>query len=101
MLAAAGGALAIESSTLSPAFAQRWMREASAAGARPVLAPVTGSRPGAENGTLVAFTAGADPDLAAADPLLRVIAGEIVRIGDAGATATVKRTRPSSRRERW
>lgn len=89
-LAAAAGALVIESSTLSPEFADRWMREATTAGARPVLAPVTGSRPGAENGTLVAFTAGAAADLAAADPLLRVIAAEVVRIGDAGATATVK-----------
>ncbi|WP_067865916.1 NAD(P)-dependent oxidoreductase [Nocardia shimofusensis] len=89
-LAAAGGAMVIESSTLSPGYAQRWTREAAAAGARPVLAPVTGSRVGAENGTLVAFTAGAAGDLAAADPLLRVIAGEVVRISDAGATATVK-----------
>ncbi|BDT85948.1 NAD(P)-dependent oxidoreductase [Nocardia cyriacigeorgica] len=89
-LAAANGAVVIESSTLSPEYAQRWMSEAAAAGARPVLAPVTGSRVGAENGTLVAFTSGAAADLAAADRLLRIIAAEVVQIGDAGATATVK-----------
>ncbi|BDT87380.1 NAD(P)-binding domain-containing protein [Nocardia cyriacigeorgica] len=89
-LAVAAGAVVIESSTLSPGYAQRWMNEAAAAGARPVLAPVTGSRVGAENGTMVAFTAGAADDLAAADPLLRVIAAEVVRIGDAESTATVK-----------
>lgn len=89
-LTTADGALVIESSTLSPGYAERWMREATAAGARPVLAPVTGSRSGAENGTLVAFTAGTDHDLAAADPLLRVIAQDIVRFGDAESTATVK-----------
>ncbi|MBF6100542.1 NAD(P)-dependent oxidoreductase [Nocardia cyriacigeorgica] len=89
-LAAADGAVVIESSTLSPEYARRWVGEAAAAGARPVLAPVTGSRVGAENGTLVAFVAGAADDLAAAEPLLRVIAAEVDRIGDAGATATVK-----------
>ncbi|WP_280183061.1 NAD(P)-dependent oxidoreductase [Nocardia cyriacigeorgica] len=89
-LAVSDGAVVIESSTLSPGYAQRWMDEAAAAGARPVLAPVTGSRVGAENGTMVAFTAGAADDLAAADPLLRVIAAEVVRIGDAESTATVK-----------
>lgn len=89
-LTAADGAVVIESSTLSPEYARRWVGEAAVAGARPVLAPVTGSRVGAENGTLVAFTAGAADDLAAAEPLLRVVAAEVVRIGDAGATATVK-----------
>jgi 3-hydroxyisobutyrate dehydrogenase len=89
-LSAAAGAVVVESSTLSPDFAEEWMREAVAAGARPVLAPVTGSRAGAENGTLLAFTAGAAGDLAAVDPLLRVVACEVVRIGDAKAAARVK-----------
>lgn len=89
-LAPTDGAIVIESSTLTPEYADHWMHEAAAEGARPVLAPVTGSRPGAENGTLVAFTAGSERDLAAVDPLLRVIAQDVVRIGDAGATATVK-----------
>ncbi|MFC8529170.1 NAD(P)-dependent oxidoreductase [Nocardia sp. NPDC057227] len=89
-LAAARGAVVIESSTLSPGYAEHWMREAVAAGARPVLAPVTGSRAGALNGTLVAFTAGSAEDLAAAEPWLRTVAAEVVATGDARATATTK-----------
>ncbi|WP_280423150.1 NAD(P)-dependent oxidoreductase [Nocardia carnea] len=90
-LTTADGALVLESSTLSPDYADHWMRQASAVGARPVLAPVTGSRPGAENGTLVAFTAGTATHLAAAAPLLRVIAQDQVHIGEnAAAAATAK-----------
>ncbi|WP_028478823.1 NAD(P)-dependent oxidoreductase [Nocardia sp. CNY236] len=89
-LATVGEAVVIESSTLSPGYALSWMLDAATAGARPVLAPVTGSRVGAENGTLVAFIAGTDADLATADPLLRVITDEVVRLRDGSAAATVK-----------
>ncbi|MCC3328282.1 NAD(P)-dependent oxidoreductase [Nocardia abscessus] len=89
-LGTAAHAIVIESSTLTPTYAGLWMRKAAEATARPVLAPVTGSRPGAENGTLVAFTAGATADRAAADPLLRVVAQEVIHVGPAPAAATVK-----------
>ncbi|MGY2032579.1 NAD(P)-binding domain-containing protein [Nocardia gipuzkoensis] len=81
---------AIESSTLSPSYADQWMRDATGSGARAVLAPVTGSRPGAANRTLVAFVTGATADLAAADSLLRVVARDVIRIKSAAATAAVK-----------
>ncbi|MGY2119307.1 NAD(P)-dependent oxidoreductase [Nocardia gipuzkoensis] len=89
-LQAADGAIVIESSTLSPSFADQWMRDATGSGARAVLAPVTGSRPGAANRTLVAFVTGATADLAAADSLLRVVARDVIRVKSAAATAAVK-----------
>lgn len=89
-LAAAQGALVIESSTLSPHYAEHWMSRAAAAGGHPVLAPVTGSRPGAANATLVAFVAGTADDLAEADPLLRIVASEVITAPDAAAAASVK-----------
>ncbi|MGW6332165.1 NAD(P)-dependent oxidoreductase [Nocardia rhamnosiphila] len=85
-LTEAGGAIVIESSTLSPEYADRWMKEASTI-ARPVLAPVTGSRPGAETGRLVAFSAGTRADLAAAEPWLRVIAHDVIQVGAKAAMA--------------
>jgi len=89
-LTASTNAIMIESSTLSPEYAEDWMREVTSARARPVLAPVTGSRPGATTGNLVAFTAGMNRHLEAADPFLRVVAREVIRIDDAAAVAAVK-----------
>jgi 3-hydroxyisobutyrate dehydrogenase len=90
LAAAERGVVVIESSTLSPGYVDHWMREASGLDARPVLAPVTGSRPAAAHGTLVAFTAGAADALGAADPLLRVVAQDVVRVGSAIEAAGVK-----------
>ncbi|GAB4590194.1 NAD(P)-binding domain-containing protein [Nocardia sp. IFM 10818] len=89
-LEAVDATLVIESSTLSPEYAEQWMSKATRSGARPVLAPVTGSRPGAANGTLVAFAAGTAANLAAADPLLRVVAGEVHRFDRTADAAAAK-----------
>jgi 3-hydroxyisobutyrate dehydrogenase len=72
------GALAIESSTISTTHAGGWFADAVAHRARPLLAPVTGSRPAAETGTLVAFVGGAPGDRAAAAPLLATIAAQVI-----------------------
>lgn len=80
----------IESSTLSVEYADHWIRAASSLGARPVLAPLTGSRPAAAHGTLVAFAAGAPDALDAADPLLRLVTSDVIRVGSAIEAAGVK-----------
>ncbi|MDN2495979.1 NAD(P)-dependent oxidoreductase [Nocardia nova] len=80
----------IESSTLSVEYADHWIRAAGSLGARPVLAPVTGSRPAAAHATLVAFAAGAPDALDAADPLLRLVTGDVIRVGSAVEAAGVK-----------
>ncbi len=47
------GALAIESSTLTPAHVRAWGQEARDHGVAPVEAPVSGSRPQADGGHLL------------------------------------------------
>lgn len=84
------GTLAVECSTLSAACAQGWAQELARAGLRPVEAPVTGSKPGAESGQLVVFAGGEPADVDAARPLLAPLAQEIVHFGPAGAAARVK-----------
>ncbi|MFI5776763.1 NAD(P)-dependent oxidoreductase [Nocardia sp. NPDC051570] len=89
-LRSARGALVIESSTLSTDYAEYWMAEAIRHGARPVLAPVTGSRPATVEGALLAFVSGADADVDAARQLLGTVAREVVRVDSARAVAEVK-----------
>ncbi len=55
-----------------------------------MLSPVTGSRPAAAHGTLVAFAAGTRDALDAAAPLLRAVAREVVRVDSAAEAAGVK-----------
>jgi len=82
--------VAIDCSTLSPA----WIAELNAAvtkrGLRFVEAPVTGSRPQAEAGQLK-FLAGADADtLNAVAPVLRCMSTEIVHLGPVGSGSQMK-----------
>lgn len=89
-LGAVNGVVVIESSTLSPLYAEEWMNAAQVRGSRAVLLPVTGSRPAAEHGTLVGFIAGTDDDIAAAEPLTRLVTTELLRVDSAAEAATVK-----------
>lgn len=86
----ATGTLAIESSTLTPA----WLCElAGAMGARDigfVDAPVAGSRPQAEAGQLI-FMAGGDPDaIERARPVLLQMGGALHHVGPPGSGAWLK-----------
>jgi 3-hydroxyisobutyrate dehydrogenase len=83
-------ALAIESSTLTPA----WIRELGAAlGARDVRfldAPVVGSRPQADAGALIYLVGGAADHVAAARELLAAMGGAVHHVGPIGSAAVVK-----------
>jgi 3-hydroxyisobutyrate dehydrogenase len=84
------GAVAIESSTLTPG----WTRELGAAVARRDLAfleaPVAGSRPQAEAGQLVYFVGGQESVLRRAEPVLRVMGSTVQLVGALGSGALVK-----------
>ena len=84
------GAVAIESSTLSPA----WVRELGGAfaqrGQALLEAPVAGSRPQAEAAQLVYFAGGDDAVLARAEPVLKVLGSAIHHVGPLGSGAIVK-----------
>jgi 3-hydroxyisobutyrate dehydrogenase-like beta-hydroxyacid dehydrogenase len=97
-LDAAGGALAgldpaavaVESSTLTPAWVATLGDAFAGRGIALVDAPVAGSRPQADAGQLV-FMAGGDASvLARVEPLLRAMGGAVHHVGPAGAGAWLK-----------
>jgi len=84
------GAIAAESSTLSPG----WVRELAAAAETKGLSfldmPVGGSRDAAESGNLILFVGGDDATLQRARPALAAIGGTIHHLGGTAAGATWK-----------
>ena len=84
------GALAIESSTLTPAWLAHLNSLMEARGISFVDAPVAGSRPQAEAGQLI-FMAGGEPAaIERARPVLQQLGGAVHVIGPAGSGAWLK-----------
>jgi 3-hydroxyisobutyrate dehydrogenase len=84
------GAMAIECSTISPAWALAFHAACLRAGARPLDVPVVGSRPQAEAGQLIALAGGEADLVSEAEPVLRSFAGVVHHAGPAGSGATLK-----------
>jgi len=84
------GALAIEMSTLTPAWTREWAAAARERGISPLEAPVVGSRPQAEARQLVVLAGGAEETLERARPALAAMAGAIHRAGEIGMGAAMK-----------
>jgi 3-hydroxyisobutyrate dehydrogenase len=88
--AMAPGSVAVESSTLSVA----WVRELGAEAAKRQVgfidAPVTGSRAQAAAGELRFFAGGAEADIDRAEPALKAMGGEVIRLGPVGSGALTK-----------
>jgi 3-hydroxyisobutyrate dehydrogenase-like beta-hydroxyacid dehydrogenase len=87
---AADGTLFIDMSTIGPAAARRIGAELAERGQRFVDAPVTGSAPAAESGTLTIMAGGAPEDLDAAMPYFEAMGQTIVRAGELGQGQAVK-----------
>lgn len=87
---AAEGTLFVDMSTIGPADARRIGAELSRRGHRFVDAPVTGSAPAAETGTLTIMVGGAEDDVTAAMPLFEAMGEVIVRAGELGQGQAVK-----------
>ena len=84
------GAIAIESSTLTPDWILRLSGKISETGASFIEAPVLGTRPQAEAGQLI-YLAGGDPSvIEKIKPLLAATSGTIHHIGDFGAATVMK-----------
>ena len=84
------GAVAIESSTLTPG-AVRQLEEAAKAQGVPFLeAPVVGSRPQAESGSLFVLLGGEQAVLERAMPIIEVNAGNTKHVGSVGNAAMMK-----------
>jgi 3-hydroxyisobutyrate dehydrogenase len=87
---AAPGLLCLDMSTIAPAQARAIGGALDELGMRFVDAPVTGSSPRAEDGTLTIMAGGSDEDVARARPLLEVMGRVIVHVGPLGQGQTVK-----------
>jgi 3-hydroxyisobutyrate dehydrogenase-like beta-hydroxyacid dehydrogenase len=84
------GSIAIESSTVTPAWAAELAGRVEAAGRRFLDAPVVGSRPQAEGGALIHLVGGEAETLDAARDVLACLGSAIHHLGPAGAGATCK-----------
>ncbi|MGY3442874.1 NAD(P)-dependent oxidoreductase [Bradyrhizobium sp. USDA 4473] len=84
------GAIAIESSTLTPGWIRKLGSAISERGSHLLEAPVAGSRPQAEAAQLVYFIGGDDSILEQARPLLMAMGSTITHVGPLGSGALVK-----------
>jgi 3-hydroxyisobutyrate dehydrogenase-like beta-hydroxyacid dehydrogenase len=87
---ARAGTLFVDMSTIGPADARRLAAELEERGHRFVDAPVTGSSPKAEDGTLTIMAGGSDEDMARAMPLFEAMGELIVHVGPVGTGQQVK-----------
>jgi 3-hydroxyisobutyrate dehydrogenase-like beta-hydroxyacid dehydrogenase len=84
------GTLFVDMSTIAPKTARSLAERLSAEGHAFVDAPVTGSSPKAEAGTLTIMAGGAKDDVERARPLFEVMGEKIVHAGEAGQGQAVK-----------
>jgi 3-hydroxyisobutyrate dehydrogenase-like beta-hydroxyacid dehydrogenase len=88
--AARPGTLFVDMSTIGPAATRAIGERLAARGARLVDAPVTGSAPRAEDGTLTIMAGGAPEDYARAEPLLAAMGELVVHVGALGQGQMLK-----------
>ncbi len=84
------GTLCIDCSTIGPAATHAIAERLAAHDVRLLDAPVTGSSPRAQDGTLTIMAGGSDADFAAARPLLEAMGRLIVHAGPLGHGQAVK-----------
>ena len=87
---AAPEALCVDMSTIAPAQTRAIGAELAERGLRMLDAPVTGSSPKAQDGTLTIMAGGDAGDFARAEPLLRVMGELVVHVGALGHGEMVK-----------
>jgi 3-hydroxyisobutyrate dehydrogenase-like beta-hydroxyacid dehydrogenase len=86
----APGSVYIDMSTVSPDASRRLAERVRALGAQMLDAPVSGSIPQAESGTLAIMVGGEPQAFAAVEPLLRELGQTVTRIGSNGQGLLVK-----------
>src|SRR3954464_5977447 len=84
------GAIVVDSSTISPAATRDFSARLRAKGADYVDAPVTGSKIGAENATLIFIAGGREESLAKLDPLFSAMGKKVVHMGETGLGQSAK-----------
>ncbi|UII31709.1 NAD(P)-dependent oxidoreductase [Fulvivirga ulvae] len=86
------GSIAIESSTLTPEWIRELGQTTAASGVSLLEAPVSGTRPQAEAGQLIYLVGGDEATLRKAEPVLAIMGGSIILVGDLGTAALAKLT---------
>ena len=84
------GSLLIDMSTVDPIATRRLGQAVKARGAGYVDAPMSGGQKGAEDATLSIMVGGSEEDVSRARPVLEVLGGTIVHVGDVGAGQVAK-----------
>jgi 3-hydroxyisobutyrate dehydrogenase-like beta-hydroxyacid dehydrogenase len=84
------GKLAIDMSTIAPTASRRIGERLRSAGVGFLDAPVTGSRPKAEDGTLTIMAGGEEADFERARPVLEAMGELVLRVGAQGHGSMVK-----------
>ena len=84
------GTIHVEMSTVSPSASRELAARVLAAGATMIDAPVSGSVPAAESGTLSIMVGGPEPAFRAVEPLLRHLGSTITHVGGNGKGLLLK-----------
>ena len=84
------GAVIVDTSTISPIAARGFAAEAAARGVAYLDAPVSGGPAGAAAGSLTMMRGGSAAALEKARPVLALLTGRIVHVGDSGAGQVAK-----------
>lgn len=84
------GTVYVEMSTVSPQASRELATRVESAGATMIDAPVSGSVPAAETGTLAIMVGGPEAAVQTAEPLLRLLGGTITHVGTNGKGLLLK-----------
>ncbi|MDT5035224.1 MAG: hypothetical protein QOE03_409 [Micromonosporaceae bacterium] len=84
------GTLYVEMSTVSPQVSRELAGRVRSAGATMIDAPVSGSVPAAETGTLTIMVGGPEAAFRAAEPLLHQLGGSVTHVGGNGQGLLLK-----------
>jgi 3-hydroxyisobutyrate dehydrogenase-like beta-hydroxyacid dehydrogenase len=80
----------IETSTIGPKASRHLAAAARVRGLEYLEAPVTGSKNGARDGTLLVMTGGPQSLHDELEPVIRAFAAKVIRVGDTGQAAVMK-----------
>jgi 3-hydroxyisobutyrate dehydrogenase-like beta-hydroxyacid dehydrogenase len=86
----APGKIYVDMSTVSPRFTRDLAGRVAATGAQMLEAPVSGSLPAAESGTLIIYVGGSSEALETAQPVLEQLSQKIIHIGENGQAVATK-----------
>ncbi len=84
------GSVYVDMSTVSPAKSREVAERVRAVGAEMLDAPVSGSLPAAEDGTLTIMVGGGEAAFAQVEPILQELGASVTRIGDNGQALLMK-----------